>query len=120
VAFTEQRVAHAARAEKRDRLVAMRTRAEEGAREAEAWIARREQEIGEIEARREQLAASVREARERLAARLRDEDAAREAADRARDEYEAMAAAVREGEEQARRLRTETLARRERVQATEL
>lgn len=119
-AFTERRVGHAARAEKRDRLVAVRTRALEAAREAESWIARREREIEEVEARRAQLAASSAEARERLAEKLREEDAARESADRARDAFEAAAADVRAREDEVRQLRTEGFARRERVQATEL
>lgn len=119
-AFTERRVAHAARVEKRDRLVAARTRAAEAAREAEAWIARREREIEEVEARRAQLAASSAEAREQLVAKLREEDGAREEADRARDGFEAAAADVRTREDEVRQLRTEGFARRERVQATEL
>jgi len=119
-AFTERRVGHAARAEKRDRVVEVRARALEAAREAEAWIARREREIEEMEARRAQLAASSEEARARLAEKLREEDAAREAADHARDAFEAAAADVRAREEEVRQLRTEGFARRERVQATEL
>jgi chromosome segregation protein len=118
--LTERRVGHAARVEKRDRVAEGRTRAVEASREAEAWIARREGEIQEMEQRRAQLAVSVEGAREGLAAKLRDEDEARAAADHARDDYEAAAAAVRAGEEAVRHLRTECFARRERVQATEL
>ena len=118
--FTERRVEHAARAEKRDRLVEVRARALEAAREAESWIARREREIEEMEARRAQLAASSEEARARLAEKLREEDAARAAADQARDAFEAAAEAVRTREEEVRQLRAEGFARRERVQATEL
>jgi chromosome segregation protein len=119
-AFTERRVGHAARVEKRDRVAEARSRALDAAREAGAWIARREREIEEMEARRAQLAASSEEARGRLTEKLREEDAAREAADRARDAFEASAADVRGREEEVRRLRTEGFARRERVQATEL
>jgi chromosome segregation protein len=118
--LTERRVGHAARVEKRDRLAAVRTRALEAAREAEAWIARREREIEEMEARRAQLASSSEEARGRLAEKLREEDAAREHADRARDAFEATAADVRSREDELRQLRAEGFARRERVQATEL
>ncbi len=119
-AFTERRVGHAARAEKRDRAAQVRGRALEAAREAEGWIARREREIEEMEARRAELAASSEEARGRLAERLRAEDAAREAANSARDGFEAAAAEVRACEDEVRQLRSEAFARRERVQATEL
>ena len=119
-ALTERRVGHAARVEKRDRLAAVRTRALEAAREAEAWIARRGREIEEMEARQAQLASSSEEARGRLAEKLREEDAAREHADRARDAFEATAADVRSREDELRQLRAEGFARRERVQATEL
>jgi chromosome segregation protein len=119
-ALTERRVGHAARVEKHDRLGEVRTRAGDAAREAEGWIARRDREIEEIEARRAQLSTSTQEARARLAELLRGEDAAREASDRARDAYEAGAGRVREGEEEARRLRVEALGHRERAQAIEL
>ena len=118
--LTERRVAHAARAEKRDRLAEVRARAAAAAEESQQWIARREREIEEIEARRSGLAESSAGAREQLAAKLADEDRARQDADRARDEYERTAAAVREREEEARQLRTESFARRERLQAGEL
>jgi chromosome segregation protein len=119
-AFTERRVALATRAEKRDRLAQVRGRAAEAAREAEAWIARREREIEDMEARRAQLGASTEEARSRLAEKLREEDEARAAADRARDDFETASAEVRTREEEVRQLRIEGLARRERVQASEL
>jgi len=118
--LTERRVAHAARAEKRDRLAEVRTRAAAAAEESQQWIARREREIEEIEARRSALAESSAGAREQLAAKLSDEERARQDADRVRDEYERTAAAVREREDEARHLRTECFARRERLQAGEL
>ncbi|MCZ7618617.1 MAG: chromosome segregation protein SMC [Myxococcota bacterium] len=119
-AFTERRVALAACAEKRDRLAQGRGRAAEAARETEAWIARREHEIEEMDARRAQLGASTEEARSRLHEKLREEDEARAASDRARDDFEAASEEVRVREEEVRHLRTEGLARRERIQASEL
>jgi chromosome segregation protein len=119
-AFTERRVALATRAEKRDRLAQVRGRAAESARETEAWIARREREIDEMDARREQLGTSTEEARSRLHEKLREEDEARAASDRARDEFEAASEELRAREEEVRQLRVEGLARRERVQASEL
>jgi chromosome segregation protein len=116
----ERRLTHAGRAEQRDRLHETRTRASEAAREASLWIERREHEIREIEARRDELVTSTQEARERLADRLRNEEVARQGADRARDDYEAAAARLREREEETRSLRSELLTSRERVQATEL
>jgi chromosome segregation protein len=118
--LTERRVAHAARAEKRDRLAEVRARAAAAAEESQQWIARREREIEEIEARRGALAESSAGAREQLATKLSDEERARQDADSARDEYERSAAAVREREEEGRHLRTECFARRERLQAGEL
>jgi chromosome segregation protein len=119
-ALTERRVAHAARAEKRDRLAEARARASAAAEESQQWIARREREVEEIEARRAELLQSSAAAREQLHAKLSEEERAREQADRARDEFERSAAAVREREEQVRVLRSECLARRERIGASEL
>jgi chromosome segregation protein len=118
--LTERRVAHAARAEKRDRLAEVRARAAAAAEESQQWIGRREREIEEIEARRSALAESSAGAREQLAAKLADEERARQDADRTRDEYERTATAVREREDESRHLRTECFARRERLQAGEL
>lgn len=118
--LTERRVAHAARAEKRDRLAEVRSRAAAAAEESQQWIARREREIEEIEARRAQLAESSAGAREQLTAKLNDEERARQEADRARDEYERTAASVREREDETRTLRSECMARRERMQSGEL
>lgn len=101
-------------------MAGVRARALEAARQAEEWIARREREIEEMEARRAELAASGEAARARLAEQLREEDGAREAADRARDAFEASAGDVRGREDELRQLRTEGFARRERVQATGL
>jgi len=119
-ALTERRVALAARAEKRDRLAEARAHAAQTSLEARHWIESREREIEEIEARRAALAESTRASREALARKLGEEDVARQTADQARDRYEAAAAAVRAGEEEARGLRAEGLARRERLQAGEL
>jgi chromosome segregation protein len=119
-ALTERRVAHAARAEKRDRLAEICARAAAAAEESQQWIARREREIEEIEARRAGLAESSAGARAALAAKLADEERARVAADQARDEFERAAALVREREEEVRGLRADGLARRERIQTGEL
>jgi chromosome segregation protein len=118
--LTEQRVSHAGRAEKRDRLCESRARAERAATEAREWSERREREIGEMEARRADLARSVREAEAALAAKLDQEEGRRAAADRARDRYEHGAAALRAADDELRHLRAESLSQRERVQAVEL
>ncbi|HTY19335.1 MAG TPA: chromosome segregation protein SMC [Myxococcota bacterium] len=118
--LTERRVAHAARGEKRDRLLDARNRAAEAARGAAQWISSSEREIDSIEARRAALVDSDREARAALASKLVAEDAARQDADGARDRYEQAAGAVREREDHVRALRAESLARREQLQAREL
>ncbi|MDJ0869918.1 MAG: chromosome segregation protein SMC [Myxococcota bacterium] len=117
---TERRVGHASRVEKRDRLVESRARADAATAEAQSWIQRREREIDEMEARRSELTRSTEEAQVRLAQLLRDEEAARAEADGARDQYEECAAGARQREDEARSLRAEMLAARERVQAVEL
>ncbi|MCU0670209.1 MAG: chromosome segregation protein SMC [Myxococcota bacterium] len=119
-ALTERRVAHAARAEKRDRLAGVCARAAAAAAESQQWIERREREIEEIEARRAQLAESSAGAREALHAKLGDEERARQDADRARDAYERAAADVRDREDEGRTLRADCMARRERIQTAEL
>src|SRR6185295_13947631 len=96
------------------------SRAATAADESQQWIGRREREIEEIEARRASLAESSASAREALAAKLGEEENARVAADRARDEFERAAADVREREEEVRVARADCLARRERIQTGEL
>ncbi len=120
LALAERRVSHVARAEKRDRLAESRRRSELAAEEAREWIARREREIQEIDAQREALAASVQQAETSLAEKLRREEAARVAADSARNDYEVEAEAIRAREAEVRGQRSEVLAAREELQAGEL
>jgi chromosome segregation protein len=116
----ERRAEHRARLEGRDRL---RTAAERGRHqlvELAGWIARREQEIEAAGARRAELAASLEAAEAALAAEIGREEEARRQSDGARDAFEAVAAEVRELDEQGRELRGTLAEERERAQSLEL
>ncbi len=110
---TEQRIEHAARAQRRDALLETRARAETSVRETQQWIERRNQEIANAEARTQQLLRSSEEAESALAQKLRDEEAARQTNEEKRDSYERQAAEVRELEDAVRDRRSKASSRRE-------
>ncbi len=116
----ERRVEHAGRAGQRDRLRVAFDRATAAAREAEEWIARREQEIASADARREELAVVVRETEQKLATHLRDEETARLSREEKREVYDRVVASVGEVEDAARELRREIGARQEAVGRAEV
>jgi chromosome segregation protein len=117
---TEQRVEHAGRAERLERLCAAHERAAAALVETRTWIARRNAEIEGAEARREELANSIEEAGVTLEARLRDEESARVGHDEKREAFERVSSEVNELDEGARALRAEIGGRRERLSAREL
>jgi chromosome segregation protein len=116
----ERRAEHRARLEGRDRLRSSAERSRHQLAELAGWVARREQEIEAAASRRAELAASLEAAEASLAGLIEREDEARRASESARDVYEAVAAEVRDLDEQGRALRGTLAEERERVQQLEL
>jgi chromosome segregation protein len=117
---TEQRVAHAGRAERLEQLLASRERATTALTETQTWMERRDQEITGAEARREELATSIDEAQTTLEARLHDEERARLSHDEKREAFERVSGEVNEFEEGLRGLRNEISAAKEKLGGNEL
>ena len=117
---TEQRVEHAGRAERLERLCATHDRAAAALGETQIWIERRNGEIEGAEARREELAGSIEEAGAILETRLRDEESARMGHDEKREAFERVSSEVNGLDEGVRELRAEIGGRRERLSAREL
>jgi chromosome segregation protein len=117
---TEQRVEHAGRAERRDRLAISRERAASGLSETVTWIERREQEIRDAETRSETLVTDIEQSRSTLETRLGEEERARLGHDEKREAFESVSGEVNELEEGLRGLRTEIATAREGLSANEL
>jgi len=117
---TEQRVEHAGREERRERLHAASERLRAALAETRAWVGRREEEIERAGARREELARQIAESEEILGGKLREEEAARGTAEEKRDAFERVSARVADLEEEARGIRGESQARREAVSQVEM
>jgi chromosome segregation protein len=117
---TEQRVAHAGRAERLEQLLASRERATAALTETQTWMERRDQEITGAETRREELAASIETAQATLEARLHDEERARLSHDEKREAFERVSGEVNAFEEGLRSLRNDISAAKEKLGGNEL
>jgi chromosome segregation protein len=116
----ELRVGYRARDEVRLRLRETATRAEQSERETRGWIERRNQEIEAARQRCEALLGEVENAEAELSTQLAAEEVARVESDDLRERFEAIAARVNEIEENARGLRTDLGAAREKTNQAEL
>jgi chromosome segregation protein len=116
----ELRVAYRARDEHRLRLRETATRAEQSERETRGWIERRKGEIENARVRREELLREIEGAEAELALQLEAEEGTRLESDQLRERFEAMAAKVSEIETDARELRSDLGAARERTSQAEL
>jgi len=116
----ELRVAYRARDEQRLRLRETATRAEQQERETRTWIERRNEEIASATARRETLRSEIEQAEGELSGQLEAEEVARVESDALREQFEATQAKVQEIEENARDLRGDLGAAREKTSQAEL
>jgi chromosome segregation protein len=116
----ELRVGYRARDEVRRRLRETVTRAEQSERETRTWIERRNHEIEVARVRCEDLLAEIERAEAELSTQLAAEEGARAESDQLRERFEATSVRVNEIEDNARGLRTELGAARERTSQAEL
>jgi len=116
----ELRVAYRARDDHRLRLRETATRAEQSERETRGWIERRNEEIETARQRREVLKGEIENAEAELAIQLEAEEGVRLESDQLREGFETIAVKVSETENNARELRTELGAARDKTSQAEL